>query len=164
MMRNQHICRFCPIGALVIGIHFNKSTYVDFSLRTWHMFISQMLMSISQPLMGYWKGLIVVFSLVGLNLVEYQFQNKLTYVNFEIGISKIHPVSDWIRPILRMIEYSMSMLVVKIFKENLQKAFHRIIAPAETYAIFKSKRKLTMHNTTMLDLLLQCTLVVSETG
>ena len=145
-------------------LHFNKSTYVDFSLRNWHMFIFQMLMPISQPLMGYWKGLIDVFSLVGLNSAEYQFQNKLTYVNFEIGISKIHPVSDWIRPILRMIEYSMSMLVVKIFKENLQKAFHRIIAPAETYTIFKSKRKLTMDNTTMLDLLLQCTLVVSETG
>ena len=57
-------------------------------------------------------------------------------------------------------------LVVKIFKENLQKAFHRIIAPAEKYTIFKnkSKRKLTMDNTTMLGLLLQCTLVVSETG
>ena len=59
-----------------------------------------------------------------------------------------------------------TMLVVEILKENLQKAFHRIIAPAEKYTIFKnkSKRKLTMDNTTMLDLLLQGTLVVSETG
>ena len=42
--------------------------------------------------------------------------------------------------------YTMSMLVVKIFKENLQKAFHHIIAPAEKYTIFKnkSKRKLDM--------------------
>ena len=63
-----------------------------------------MLMPISQPLIGYWKGFTVVFSLVGLNSAEYQFQNKLTYVNFEIGISKIHPISDWIRPILRMID------------------------------------------------------------
>ena len=40
-----------------------------------------------------------------------------------------------------------------------------IIAPAEKYTIFKnkSKRKLMMDNTTMLGLLLQCTLVVSET-
>ena len=59
----------------------------------------------------------------------------------------------------------MSMLVVKILKENLQKAFHRIMAPAEKYTFKnKSKRKLTMDNTTMLDLLLQGTLVVSETG
>ena len=60
-----------------------------------------MLMPISQPLIGYWKGFIIAFSLVGLNSAEFQFQNKLTYVNFEIGISKIHPVSDWIRPILK---------------------------------------------------------------
>ena len=44
--------------------------------------------------------------------------------------------------------------------QNIQreftKAFHRIIAPAEKYTIFKnkSKRKLTMDNTTMLGLLL----------
>ena len=53
-----------------------------------------------------------------------------------------------------------------IQREFLKKAFHYIIAPAEKYTIFKnkSKRKLTTDNPTMLGLLLQCTLIVSETG
>ena len=78
-MRNRHFFR--PIGALVIGIS-------NFILINRHMLIPQMLMPIAQPRIGYWKCFIVVFSLVGLNSAEYQFQNKLTYVNFEIGISK----------------------------------------------------------------------------
>ena len=90
-------------------------------------------MPISQPLIGYWKGFIVVFSLVGLNSAEYQFQIKLTYVNFEIGISKIHPDSDWIRPILRMYTHHNTAKTgtiihhVDVGCQNIQREFTKSI-------------------------------------
>ena len=58
-------------------------------------------MPISQPLIGYWKGFIVVFSLVGLNSAEYQgtyadykrsYWTKSTYVDFSSSWQSIMAV------------------------------------------------------------------------